>query len=631
MVRPMTLSRVSLRAKLTVLLVSLSVGPLLLSGLVHEHRAVTSGKSAVRARVAQTADFAAASIQVLVEDLQRDVRLMSARFTIENIDQAGIAEHLDRNGTLLAEVQDVEELQVFNALHDGYTRVFLALRDGRVYFAEPFHNVTRAPNLRDTDWFQRLGAQGGHIHGVFPPFTHPERPELIVVAPIFTRSGNSEGYIGVVVDHQWLGNVLTDATTPMVRMLRGERGGSGGGGRGLASMLVSPGGQVAARDDGGPVGVPTPATFKWELETGTVERKDLETPIILGKAEVGRSGWFVLVSVPMHSVYRDVYLLIWTLAGAVMLTFLFVVLFADTAARALLRPVQELERGAEMIGAGALDYRIGLDDHAHDELGRLAQTFNRMGENLLRSRREIDASARNLDTANRELDAMVFAISHDLKKHLRGIEAFSTFIEEDFSRQLGPDGLELVRSINGSVVKIERLADDLIGLVAHERERSETRLFDLGDLLREAREHSLETLPGEVVLPPNAPEIRGDRVRLLLVFTNLISNGLKFNHSPRPRVEVTVEDDGLYWAVSIRDNGIGIDARYTEHIFDLFFRLNSKDEFSGSGTGLNLARRIVEEHRGALDVQSTPEVGSCFIVRLPQDPALLTSPGVLGA
>lgn len=622
----MRLSRVSLRTKLLVLLVSLSVGPLLLSGLVHEHRAVTSGKAAVRTRVAQTADFAASSLDVLLQDLLRDVRLLSARFTVENIDKAVVADHLDRTGSFIADLPEMEDLQVFNALHDGYTRVFLALNDGRVFFAEPYHNVQRPPNLRDTDWFQKLGALGGFTYASFPPFTQPDRPELVAVAPIFARSGTLEGHIGVVVDHRWLNEVLSGTTAPMTRLYRS--GPHTEDSDAVSALLVTPSARVAARDDDGPVGVPAPKVFEAELETGTVERSDLERPIILGKAEVGRSGWYVLVSVPMHSAYRDVYLLIWTLAGAVVLTFFFVVLFADTAARALLRPVHELERGAEMIGAGALDYRIELDAHAHDELGRLARTFNRMGENLLKSRREIDLSARNLDIANRELDAMVFAISHDLKKHLRSIQGFSTFIEDDHGGHLGPQGLDLVRAINGNVAKIEKLADDLITLVEHEREHSERRVFDLGELLREAREHCLATLPGEIVLPVECPEVQGDRVRLMLVFGNLISNGLKFNHSPRPKVEVTVAEVGPFWEVSVRDNGIGIEPRYRDQIFELFFRLNPRDEFDGSGTGLNLARRIIEEHWGTLEFESTPGLGSCFVVRLPQDPGMLTSPGL---
>jgi signal transduction histidine kinase len=79
----------------------------------------------------------------------------------------------------------------------------------------------------------------------------------------------------------------------------------------------------------------------------------------------------------------------------------------------------------------------------------------------------------------------------------------------------------------------------------------------------------------------------------MLVFGNLISNGLKFNHSPRPKVEVTVAEVGPFWEVSVRDNGIGIEPRYRDQIFELFFRLNPRDEFDGSGTGLNLARRII--------------------------------------
>ena len=100
------------------------------------------------------------------------------------------------------------------------------------------------------------------------------------------------------------------------------------------------------------------------------------------------------------------------------------------------------------------------------------------------------------------------------------------------------------------------------------------------------------------------------RARLALVFTHLIENGLKFNRYHRPCVEVSHLEDGSYWRIDITDNGIGIDPSEHEKIFELFYRIHDPDQFPGSGTGLNIARRIIADHRGTIKVTPSPDGGT---------------------
>ena len=617
----MILSRANLRTKVTLLLLALSLGPLLISGIVNENRAVASGKAATRERHSQTARFAAYTVGNLFASLQRDVAMLATRIPVESLDMVALAACLDAEPGLLPEVAGGADLQTFTSMRGGETRAFMALKDGRIFYAQPYYKVRQVPNLNELQWFQRLGPAGGVTLGDLVPFTQPGRPSLIALAPLARKGGPVLGYVGHVVD----ANVLEEAVW-MTRQAIEAAGGSVGPTDMMA--LITPGGVFAAHSDTTLVGRYAPNYLLDSRVSGTGEVNANGDTLVVARAEVGHTGWFVMQMTPLHVAYRDVYAVIWLLTAVIVLTFLFVMLFADYLATVLLRPIEELERGAQMIGAGALDYRIELNQHGNDELGRLAQTFNQMGENLLKSRRDVEAYSRHLEVANQELDAMVFAITHDLKKSLRGIEAFSTFLEEDYRDKIERDGIDMLKSIVQNVHRIEKLADDLIGLVEHERERGGNSRFSLSELLREARDHCLETQVGEVAIQPNMPELVGDRIRLNLMFNNLISNGLKFNRSPRPRVDLGWSDLGAYWEVLVTDNGIGIEPRYHDHIFDLFFRLNSKDEFDGTGTGLNLCRRIAEEHRGTLTVESDAGKGTRFLVRLPKDPALLTSPGL---
>jgi signal transduction histidine kinase len=133
---------------------------------------------------------------------------------------------------------------------------------------------------------------------------------------------------------------------------------------------------------------------------------------------------------------------------------------------------------------------------------------------------------------------------------------------------------------------------------------------------------------GQVSFAEELPELHADRAQIGMLFDNLIANGLKFNQSAEPTVQVLVEDDLLDWRIIVRDNGIGIDPAHREEIFDLFRRLHRHSDYPGTGTGLTLARRVVEDHRGTITVEDAPDEGTQVVFTLPKRPQLLTLPGV---
>lgn len=619
------LGRFSLRQKVTALLLALSLGPLAVVGFVNQNRAVEGAKHAVAKLHVQAARTAADRFADLFGTIEANLAVLA--------DQLASAEPLPVEGAPpgVATGADRDRVLWLLASLKQYRKLFRADVEGDIEFIAPDGAPAPGYGLDDLHWIARTGEFEGIAVATAPPLAVDQRPTVVVVEPLH-RDGAVAGYLGAVINPDNIQEIVA-------RALQAGTGGPGVEGvpmTGERAVLLTPDGRVIAfsgprPEEAGPLppvdalGRGAPREIEIGGERYLVARATFPGPVA---DELPADEWSVVLATPARVAYRDIYALTWMLTIVILLTFVFVLLLADHLTTVLLRPVQELERGSEMIGAGAFDYRIELASHRGDELGRLAVAFNEMGENLLRNRREIDAQRRNLEVANQELDAMVFAITHDLKKALRGIEAFATFLEEDYADRLDDEGLDLLHSIVGNVNRISKLADDLIGLVEHERERSASTRFDMGELLREARDRALERYPGEVVIPPGLPEVYADRQRLLLVFVNLISNGLKFNRSGRPRVEVQYADQGVFWEFRVIDNGIGIDPRYHQQIFELFSRLNQQGQYEGSGTGLNLARRIIEEHRGTLVVDSTPGQGSTFIVTLPKDPALLTSPGM---
>ena len=615
-IRDAALGRLNLRTKVTLLLLAISLTPLLLAGLVNVNRAVNNGKSAERKRYAQAAEHTARSLDGLFNRAHRAVSRLARRFPVESFDFAAAERALESSG-LRPSVGAWRDPMSHTGAGANFATVFASLPDGRVFYAHPFHNIVAPPNVRHHGWFGDLGPNGGLAMGNLPPLTSLDRPALIAIAPIRDSNRTVLGYVGALMSSARLDEIVTsvvgDSSTD-------ER----------ALVLLDRNGRVAADTRQEEVGRPAPPELLSLRGVGTTEAELHGERVLVARRPVGQTGWLVQLLVPVDLAYRHVYGLIWMLTIVIVLTFVFVLLIADYLATVLLKPIRELENGAEMFGGGALDYRISLDHHGHDELGRLAAAFNRMGEQLEASQSDVQAYSRSLETANQELDAMVFAISHDLKKALRGIEAFATFIEEDYGGVLGTDGVEFVHSIARNVDSINALADDLIGLVEAEREGRMPTRFPMGDAVNEARTRALERRggTGQVVVQPEMPVIHADRAQVVLLFDNLIDNGLKFNRSPNPLVEVSWADEGVFWRFEVTDNGIGIDAAQRDQVFELFTRLNAGTEFPGTGTGLNLARRIAVEQRGSLALRSTPGEGTTFVFHLPKEGGLLTSPGL---
>ena len=226
---------------------------------------------------------------------------------------------------------------------------------------------------------------------------------------------------------------------------------------------------------------------------------------------------------------------------------------------------------------------------------------------------------------NRELDDFAYIVSHDLKEPLRGIRSNLVFLMEDYSAPLGEDGVKRINRTITLSVRMEELIKSLLHYTRIDRKETERKKVCIKAILAE----SIETLESRIseesvdIKIDDLPVVHCDPVKLNEVFCNLISNAIKYNDKTQKVVEIghrLNEQQELIFFV--KDNGLGIRQENLQDVFRIFKRLNGKDEYGGgSGAGLTIVKKLVEQHGGKIWIESDLGKGSTFYFTIPDDEA----------
>lgn len=248
----------------------------------------------------------------------------------------------------------------------------------------------------------------------------------------------------------------------------------------------------------------------------------------------------------------------------------------------------------------------------------------RLADELRDKAVELGQANDQLRRINQELEDFTYVVSHDLKEPLRTLEAFSTFLAQDYAPALGEQGREYIDHLIGASRRQGALIADLLALSRAGRvihaprpfawdEAVDPVLADLQDLIQRTK----AVVRVEGPLPPTA----GDRERVMQLLLNLFANGLKYNKSETPEIVLgaaATDADPAFVTLFVRDNGVGVEARYHEQIFRIFQRLHRRDEVEGTGAGLAICKKIVEAHGGRIWIESEVGRGATFFFTLPR-------------
>jgi signal transduction histidine kinase len=283
--------------------------------------------------------------------------------------------------------------------------------------------------------------------------------------------------------------------------------------------------------------------------------------------------------------------------------------------RYVVNPVLTVAGASRTLAEGDMSVRV--PPAGTDEIGDLARAFNAMADSIERGRREVAEHARELERSNEELDRFAAVTSHDLQAPLATISMYVQLLEARHGKDLG-SASQLVDGISSATGHARELIRGLLeysragrGELRREQVSIDRVVHEVLDVLAGPIEEK-----GATVEVGEMPTVRADHRNLCQVFQNLISNAVKFSEG-EPLVKVSASKvDGSWW-FSVHDNGIGMEPSKAEEIFEPFHRLHGEGAYPGTGIGLAVCERIVEQHGGRIWVESEPGKGSTFRFTLP--------------
>jgi len=277
----------------------------------------------------------------------------------------------------------------------------------------------------------------------------------------------------------------------------------------------------------------------------------------------------------------------------------------------ILQRVKRLSAGVSAISSG--DHDFNLEIVKNDEIGTLEQGF-------LDMRDSVKQKITELEHKNEELQQFAYVASHDLQEPLRMVSSYVQLLARRYKGKLDEDADDFIDFAVDGANRMHVLINDLLTYSRIGTKGNPFQLISTDDIIKEVLKNlsvTIEENKAEITYN-SLPSIVADKNQLIQLFQNLLANAIKFKRGDVTKINIMAEERGGHWIFLIKDNGIGMDSEFTDRIFVIFQRLHNRSEYSGTGIGLAVCKKIVERHGGRIWVESQQGVGSTFHFIIPK-------------
>ena len=242
-------------------------------------------------------------------------------------------------------------------------------------------------------------------------------------------------------------------------------------------------------------------------------------------------------------------------------------------------------------------------------------------KSLLEVNEKLQKQTHDLQVSNAELEQFAYVASHDLQEPLRMVSSFLTQLEKKYGNQLDEKAHQYIDFAVDGAKRMRQIILDLLDYSKIGKSEEENTEVDLNEVVHEVcllQRKNIEELGANIEFK-NLPSVYGHPSPLIQIFSNLISNSLKYRHPEiPPKVIIKAKELKKEWKFAVKDNGIGIEKEYYERIFNIFQRLHNKNEYSGTGMGLAIVKKIIEHLNGEIWLESEAGKGSTFYFTIPK-------------
>jgi signal transduction histidine kinase len=279
----------------------------------------------------------------------------------------------------------------------------------------------------------------------------------------------------------------------------------------------------------------------------------------------------------------------------------------------LCQEIDHLREGASRMASG--DYRFTLNVQRGDEIGDLSKSFQEMANQRQRVEKLKDEFYESVVTANKELEAFCYSVSHDLRAPLRAIDGFSKELANNCNAVLDARSKADLARIRAATQRMGELIDDLLELSHLSRSELKLETVDLSAQVQEIAQRYASAEPLRTIQYVTAPHLtaQADPRLLKIALENLIQNALKFTRTQsQTRIEFGLARQNGHPTYFVRDNGVGFNMGYADKLFKPFQRLHESKEFPGTGIGLALVQRIIHRHGGKVWAEAEENKGATF-------------------